>query len=214
MQEGRRNWKCQVLKGTFWLKHCICTDHLPLSAFWTPLYVYVLRNVSKLLQRQCGHYITIFTSWAILSNKTKLPFMYRWHDPVKNVGLTMTRNVFSIQYHVINYWHFPWRTPLNRTRNNYYAFTWDLRSLMSTTVSQVLYTDAKNCLSSLIAFVWLISLSDFNPGWKDGAGNPGCGGLGVINPGGTWWFPSEKERGMKPQQTVITIQSLPCEAKW
>lgn len=53
---------------------------------------------------------------------------------------------------------------------------------MSDTLNQVLHTDAKTCLTSLMAFVWLMSVSDFNPVWKDGAGDPGYwggGGLGV-----------------------------------
>lgn len=48
---------------------------------------------------------------------------------------------------------------------------------MSTSLSQVLHTDAKICLTSFIAIVWLMSASDFNPVWKDGAGNPGYEGI-------------------------------------
>lgn len=51
---------------------------------------------------------------------------------------------------------------------------------MSDTLNQVLHTDAKTCLTSLMAFVWLMSVSDFNPVWKDGAGDPGYWGGGGI----------------------------------
>lgn len=74
----------------------------------------------------------------------------------------------------------------------------------STTLSQVLHTDAKTCLTSLIAFVWLMSVSDINPVWKRWSRGSwlmeGGGGLGVKNPGSTEWEGEEK-----PQRAVNTL---------